>query len=100
MTSSGANFKSAVGKRLNARGGTAQLCRSFPQPFADAMWGLDEEIDSTSEGQVLQRAGAAVCGVCPLRINCMAQAIARRDRYGLSGGPRMDDAQAGRQTRG
>lgn len=62
------------------------LCSRFPAPWADRMWGFDDEDMDAAERRDLLRAGARICERCPFRLECLAKAIVQRSRTGLSGG--------------
>lgn len=62
------------------------LCERFPEPWADRMWGFDDEGVDAAERRDLLRAGARICEQCPFRLECLAKAIVLRSRTGLSGG--------------
>lgn len=62
-------------------------CADFPPVWADLMWGLDDGESSTaSDRKVLVSAGIRICEKCPVRVECLADAIVRREQVGIRGG--------------
>lgn len=65
------------------------LCGRFPMEWADRMWGLndpDEEPESPAKRRVMTAAGMVVCSECPIRMQCLADAIVNPERHGIRGG--------------
>lgn len=73
---------------IGAKGMTSVgWCAHFPPAWADLMWGLDDESAvSNSDRKVLVAAGIRVCESCPVRFECLADAIVRREQHGIRGG--------------
>ncbi|WP_287542935.1 WhiB family transcriptional regulator [Bifidobacterium sp.] len=62
-------------------------CADFPPVWADLMWGLDDGESSTaSDRKVMVSAGIRICEKCPVRVECLADAIVRREQVGIRGG--------------
>lgn len=62
-------------------------CAEFPPVWADLMWGLDDGSSATaSDRKVLVSAGIRICEKCPVRAECLADAIVRREQVGIRGG--------------
>ena len=62
-------------------------CADFPPVWADLMWGLDDgSSSSASDRKVLVSAGVRICEKCPVRVECLADAIVRREQFGIRGG--------------
>lgn len=62
-------------------------CADFPPVWADLMWGLDDGSSaSAGDRKVLVTAGIRICESCPVRVECLADAIVRREQYGIRGG--------------
>ncbi|KFJ05100.1 WhiB family transcriptional regulator [Bifidobacterium tsurumiense] len=63
------------------------LCERFPVEWADLMWGLDNGSSaSAGDRKVLVSAGIRICEKCPVRAECLADAIVRREQVGIRGG--------------
>lgn len=57
-------------------------------------------VELPSERRAREEAAKAVCAVCPVRIQCLEEAMRRRERYGIWGGLSSMERKSAHRRRG